>query len=83
MTKGLRVGNLALRYLDDSKKGDYPLSYGDIITKLKVDKVNSNGNVEEGTPIEIESWGQLVEIFKAADVVNVHFEYYSYEKKES
>ncbi len=79
--KGLRVGNLALRYLDDSKKGDYPLSYGDIITKLKVDKVNSNGNVEEGTPIEIESWGQLVEIFKAADVVNVHFEYYSYEKK--
>ena len=81
VTKGLRVGNLALRYLDDSKKGDYPLSYGDIITKLKVDKVNSNGNVEEGTPIEIESWGQLVEIFKAADVVNVHFEYYSYEKK--
>lgn len=48
-----------------------------------MDKVNSNGNVEEGTPIEIESWGQLVEIFKAADVVNVHFEYYSYEKKES
>lgn len=81
VTKGLRVGNLALRYLDDSKKGDYPLSYGDIITKLKVDKVNSNDNVEEGTPIEIESWGQLVEIFKAADVVNVHFEYYSYEKK--
>lgn len=81
VTKGLRVGNLALRYLDDSKKGDYPLSCGDIITKLKVDKVNSNDNVEEGTPIEIESWGQLVEIFKAADVVNVHFEYYSYEKK--
>lgn len=81
ITQGLRVGNLALRYLDDSKKGDYPLSYGDIITKIKVDKVHADGNVEEGTPIEIVSWGQLVEIFKNADVVNVHFEYYSYEKK--
>lgn len=81
ITQGLRVGNLALRYLDDSKKGDYPLSYGDIITKIKVDKVHADGSVEEGTPIEIVSWGQLVEIFKNADVVNVHFEYYSYEKK--
>ena len=76
---GVKLGNVALRYLDDGKKGEYPISAGDILTKIKVDKVTKDGIIE-GEIINVVSWSQLIEIFKDADVVNVYFEYYSYAK---
>lgn len=79
VTNGVVLGNIAVRYLEDGKKGEYPLAYGDIITKVRMDKVNKNG-VVAGDVIDVESWGQLVGLFKDADVVNVKFEYYSYAK---
>ena len=77
---GLTLGNIALRYLNDKNKGNYPIEKGDIITKIKVDKVNKDKTIEPGEVIAVESWNQMIEIFKNADVVNVKFEYYSYKK---
>ena len=77
---GIITGNLALRYLDDSNKGKYPITSGDILTKIRVDKVISKNNVQKGEVIDINSWSQLISIFKDADIVNVYFEYYSYTK---
>lgn len=77
---GIITGNLALRYLDDSNKGKYPITSGDILTKIRVDKVISKNNVQKGEVIDINSWSQLISIFKDADIVNVYFEYYSYIK---
>ena len=74
---GLILGNLALRYLDDGNKGEYPLAYGDVITKVRIDKVNADKTVEKGEVIVLETWNQMVEIFKNTDVANVYFEYYS------
>lgn len=78
--QGVTLGNIALRYLDDGKKGKYPIKEGDILTKIKVDKVNKDKTIEPGEVVPIESWSQLIGIFKNADVVNVKFEYYSYDK---
>lgn len=78
--EGIIVGNTSLRYLDDKDKGEFPLSKGDIITKVKVVTVNKDKT--HGTVVEksISSWSDIVKIFKEVDVGNVYFEYYSYAK---
>ncbi len=78
---GLRVGNIAIRYKNDKKKGEYPISSGDILTKMRVDKVE-NGKVIEGDVISLtkDSWSDLIRIFKDTNLCNVYFEYYSLEK---
>lgn len=75
--KGVRLGAIGIRYLDEGKKGDYPIQSGDILTKIKMTKVNTDETIEE----DITSWNQLISLFKDADIVNVQFEYYSYKKK--
>lgn len=76
--KGVRLGAIGIRYLDDGKKGEYPIQSGDILTKIRMNKANTNETLEE----EIVSWDQLIRLFKDADIVNVQFEYYSYKKKD-
>lgn len=78
---GVRLGAIGLRYLDDGKKGEYPIASGDILTKIRMDKVNPDKTVATGVVQDIESWDQLIGLFKDADIVNVVFEYYSYKKK--
>lgn len=79
---GLRVGNLAIRYKDDNKKGEYPLSSGDILTKIRIDRIE-NGSTIEGEVISLtrDSWSTLIREFKDTNLCNVYFEYYSLEKK--
>ncbi|MDE5867514.1 MAG: site-2 protease family protein, partial [Anaeroplasmataceae bacterium] len=78
--EGIIVGNTSLRYLDDKDKGEFPLSKGDIITKVRVDTVNKDKTIVKGEEQSITSWSEMVEIFKKVDVGNVYFEYYSYAK---
>lgn len=80
VTSGVRLGNIAPRYLDEGKKGKYPLASGDIITKMRIDTVTKDG-VLEGEVVEVTSWNQLIEVFKDVDVANIYFEYYSYAKE--
>lgn len=79
---GLRVGNIAIRYKDDNKKGEYPLASGDILTKMRIDKIE-NGTVTEGTVMELneDSWGSVIEAFRDTNLCNVYFEYYSQKKQ--
>ncbi|MDE6660993.1 MAG: site-2 protease family protein, partial [Anaeroplasmataceae bacterium] len=77
VTNGVRLGAIGIRYLDDGKKGEYPIQSGDILTKIRMKKVKSDETVEK----DIESWEQLISLFKDADIVNVQFEYYSYKKE--
>ncbi|MDE7264008.1 MAG: site-2 protease family protein [Anaeroplasmataceae bacterium] len=78
---GVRLGAIGLRYLDDGKKGEYPIASGDILTKIRMDKVNPDKTITTGEVEEIQSWDQLIAMFKDADIVNVYFEYYSYKKE--
>ncbi|MDE6656411.1 MAG: site-2 protease family protein [Anaeroplasmataceae bacterium] len=78
---GVRLGAIGIRYLDDGKRGDYPIKTGDILTKIRMDKVNSDKTITKGEVLDITSWDQLIALFKDADIVNVQFEYYSYDKK--
>ena len=80
VTEGVRLGNVAVRYLDEAKKGKYPIAYGDIITKMRVDTVTKDGTIE-GEVVSVTSWNQLISVFKDVDVANVYFEYYSYAKE--
>lgn len=79
---GLRVGNIAIRYKDEGKKGSYPLSSGDIITKMRIDRIE-NGVTQEGEVISLtkDSWGRVIEEFKNTNLCHVYFEYYSRAKK--
>lgn len=78
ITHGVRLGAIGIRYLDDGKKGEYPIQSGDILTKIRMNKINTDETIEE----DITSWDQLIRLFKDADIVNVQFEYYSYKKKD-
>ncbi len=69
--QGLRVGNVGLRYKDDGNKGEYPLTSGDIITKIQID---------DAEPVALISWGQLASIMDTISVAQIKFEYYSMEK---
>ncbi|MDE7106383.1 MAG: site-2 protease family protein [Anaeroplasmataceae bacterium] len=80
VTGGVRLGAIGVRYLDEGKKGEYPIKSGDILTKIRIDKVNSDKTVTKGEVLDITSWDQLIALFKDADIVNVQFEYYSYTK---
>ena len=75
---GLRVGNIAIRYKDDKYKGSYPLASGDILTKMRIDKIE-NDTVIDSTEIALtsDSWGQVISLFKDTNLCNVYFEYYS------
>lgn len=79
---GLRVGNIAIRYKDDKYKGSYPLASGDILTKMRIDKIE-NDTVIDSTEIALtsDSWGQVISLFKDTNLCNVYFEYYSNAKK--
>ncbi len=80
ITNGVRLGAIGLRYIDSGKKGNFPIASGDILTKVRLDRVVSDKEVITGEVIDITSWGQLIALFNAADIVNVYFEYYSYQK---
>ncbi len=79
---GLRVGNIAIRYKDDNKKGEYPLASGDILTKMRIDRIQ-NGTTQEGEviPLTKDSWSRVIEEFKDTNLCHVYFEYYSQKKK--
>jgi len=78
---GLILGNLAVRYKDDKNKGTYPLSSGDVLTKMRIDKIE-NGTVITGNVIELtsDSWSTVIEEFTNTNLCNVYFEYYSVSK---
>lgn len=80
VSNGVILGNVGMNYLD-SDNVKYPLSAGDIITKVRIDIVNSDKTIIKGNVINVESWSQLIGLFKDVNVANVQFEYYSYEKK--
>ena len=79
---GLRLGNLAVRYKKDDKKGTYPLSSGDILTQMRIDRIN-DGIVSQGEVINLtkDSWGTVIKEFKDTNLCNVYFSYYSQSKK--
>lgn len=79
---GLILGNLAIRYKDDKKQGSYPLASGDVLTKMRIDKIE-NGKAIQGDVIELnsDSWGTVIKEFSDTNLCNVYFEYYSNEKK--
>lgn len=79
--EGLVLGNLAIRYKDDKKKGEYPLASGDVLTKVRVDSI-IDGNTHIGDVINLTSWGQLANILAEENLCNVYFEYYSNAKKD-
>ena len=80
---GLRLGNLAVRYKNDNKKGTYPLNSGDILTQMRIDRY-IDGNLTEGEVINLteNSWSKVIEEFKNTNLCNVYFSYYSQEKKD-
>ena len=79
VTNGVVLGNIGMNYLgSDNVKN--PLSAGDIITKVRIDTVNADKTTTRTFEGNVESWSQLVSLFKDVNVVNVQFEYYSYEK---
>ena len=80
VTNGVILGNIGMNYLE-GENGKYQLAAGDIITKVRIDTVNPDKTIITGTPVNVESWGQLIGLFKDVNVVNVRFEYYSYEKE--
>ncbi len=81
---GLRVGNLAIRYKDDNKKGEYPLANGDVITKMRIDTIEDK-TITKGNVIDLSdaSWGILIKEFEKTNLCNVYFEYYSLKKAEA
>ena len=81
VNNGVILGNIGMNYLG-SDNVKYPISAGDIITKVRIDIVNADKTITKGTVINVESWSQLVGLFKDINVANVQFEYYSYEKKD-
>ncbi len=81
VTHGVRLGAIGIRYLDEGKRGEYEIASGDILTKVRIDVVNSDKSITEGTIVDIESWDQLISLFKDVNIANVYFEYYSYKKK--
>ncbi|MDE6585020.1 MAG: site-2 protease family protein, partial [Anaeroplasmataceae bacterium] len=44
---GVRLGAISPRYLDDDNKGEYSLQPGDILTKIRIDRVNSDKTVSQ------------------------------------
>lgn len=83
LNSGAIVGNVSLRYRDDKNKGEYPLSSGDVITKMRVDKYISSGYTTRGEEITINSWQDIVDNLKDVDIADVYFEYYSLEKAKT
>lgn len=79
ITNGVILGNIGMNYLNNDH-GKYELAAGDIITKVRIDVVNSDKSIDKGQIINVESWSQLIGLFKDVNVANVQFEYYSYEK---
>lgn len=79
ITNGVKLGNIGMNYLG-SDNVKYPLTAGDIITKVRIDIVNEDKSVTKGQVVNVESWDQLISLFKDLNVANVQFEYYSYEK---
>lgn len=67
--EGLILGNVAVRY--KNKEGN--IKSGDIITKVKVDD----------QIYDIESWGQLIGIFKDINIADIQFEYYSLQEDDT
>lgn len=81
VTHGVRLGAIGLQYLDDGKRGEYEIASGDILTKVRIDTVHADKTIEKGEILDIESWDQLISLFKDVNIANVQFEYYSYKKK--
>ena len=79
ITNGVILGNIGMNYLNNDH-GKYELAAGDIITKVRIDIVNADKSIDKGQIINVESWSQLIGLFKDVNVANVQFEYYSYEK---
>ena len=79
ITNGVILGNIGMNYLNNDH-GKYELAAGDIITKVRIDVVNAYKSIDKGQIINVESWSQLIGLFKDVNVANVQFEYYSYEK---
>lgn len=80
VTHGVRLGAIGLQYLDDGKRGEYEIASGDILTKVRIDIVHADKTIEKGEILDIESWDQLISLFKDVNIANVQFEYYSYKR---
>ena len=77
---GAIVGNVALRYKDENKDLLYPLSSGDVITKMLVKPYLDSNIILDGTLYEINSFSDIVNVLKDVDVADIYFEYYSLAK---
>lgn len=82
LTSGAIVGNVSLRYLDENDKGEYPLSPGDVITAIKIDRYEDKNHITPGEVLPITSWQDVINALKDVDVANVYFTYYSLSKAE-
>ena len=75
LDSGAIVGNVALRYKDENKDLLYPLSSGDVITKMLVKPYLDSNIILDGTLYEINSFSDIVNVLKDVDVADIYFEY--------
>lgn len=77
---GVIVGNLALNYVNDNASPKYPLSSGDVITEIRVDRYIDKTHTTKGEVIPINSWQDLLDNLKDVDAAEVRFTYYDRDK---
>lgn len=77
---GVIVGNLALNYVSDKANPKYPLSSGDVITEIRVDRYIDKTHTTKGEVIPINSWQDLLDNLKDVDAAEVRFTYYDRDK---
>lgn len=77
---GVIVGNLALNYVSDKANPKYPLSSGDVITEIRVDRYVDKTHTTKGEVIPINSWQDLLDNLKDVDAAEVRFTYYDRDK---
>ncbi len=77
---GVIVGNLALNYVNDNASPKYPLSSGDIITEIRVDRYIDKTHTTKGEVIAINTWQDLLDNLKDVDAAEVRFTYYDRDK---
>ena len=72
---GILVGNTAIRYKDDDKKGEYPLKNGDILTGIKINDIEYS--------LEGKGWEYLIQLFNDIhSAADIRFKYQSYQPND-
>lgn len=78
--KGVRVGNLALRYKNEVSENTTQISNGDVITKICA--LPYGESYSEDLWMEVSSWSDIVLKLRDLDVAYIYFEYYDTKTNE-